>query len=125
SGSWLQNYRDVPLLWLAPLLALTGAGAAALLRRRPLVAFLASGLAIACTIATAGAALFPFLLPSSTMPNASLTVWDTSSSRLTLAVMLGVTALILPVVALYTGWAYRVLRGPVSEESLETDGHSY
>jgi len=77
------------------------------------------------TIATAGAALFPFLLPSSAMPDASLTVWDSSSSRLTLAVMLGVTALILPVVCPYTGWAYRVLRGPVSEDSLDADSHSY
>jgi cytochrome d ubiquinol oxidase subunit II len=124
-GSWLQNYRDMPLLWLAPLLAFAGAGASVLLRARPLAAFLCSGLAIAATIATAGAALFPFLLPSSAMPDASLTIWDASSSRLTLAVMLGVTALILPVVCLYTGWAYRVLRGPVSEDSLDSDSHSY
>jgi cytochrome d ubiquinol oxidase subunit II len=124
-GSWLRNYHAMPLLWLAPICAFAGAGLAILLRARPLPAFFCTGLAVAATIATAGAALFPFLLPSSTVPDASLTVWDASSSRLTLAVMLGATALTLPVVVLYTGWVYRVLRGPVSEESLETDGHSY
>ena len=65
------------------------------------------------TIATAGLALFPFLLPSSQHPDASLTVWDASSSKLTLAVMLGVTALFLPLIIAYTGWVYRVMRGPV------------
>jgi cytochrome d ubiquinol oxidase subunit II len=124
-GSWFDNYMAMPLLWLAPVLAFTGAALAVLLRTKPLAAFLCSALAVAATIATAGLALFPFLLPSSTMPNASLTVWDASSSRLTLAVMLGVTALILPVVIAYTAWVYRVLRGPVSEDSLKTDSHSY
>ncbi len=124
-GSWLQNYDDTPLLWLAPILAIAGAGLATLLRARPLIAFLCTGSAVAATIATAGLALFPFLLPSSTMPDASLTVWDASSSKLTLAIMLGVTILILPVVIAYTAWVYRVLRGPVSESSIQTDSHSY
>jgi cytochrome d ubiquinol oxidase subunit II len=90
-----------------------------------LLALLCTALTVATTITTAGLALFPFLLPSSTMPNASLTVWDASSSKLTLAVMLGVTALILPVVIAYTAWVYRVMRGPVSEDSIKTDSHSY
>jgi len=124
-GSWFGNFAVMPVLWLAPVLAFAGAALAALLRTKPLVAFLCSALAIAATIATAGLALFPFLLPSSTMPSASLTVWDASSSRLTLAVMLGATALLLPVVIAYTTWVYRVMRGPVSEDSLNTDSHSY
>jgi cytochrome bd ubiquinol oxidase subunit II len=124
-ASWFANFAAIPLLWLAPALAVAGAGLAAGFRTKPLAAFLASALTIGATIATAGLALFPFLLPSSTMPGASLTVWDASSSRLTLAVMLGATALLLPVVIAYTAWVYRVLRGPVSEDSLKTDSHSY
>jgi cytochrome d ubiquinol oxidase subunit II len=124
-GGWFGNFAVMPVLWLAPVLAFAGAVLATLLRTRPLAAFLCSALTVASTIATAGVALFPFLLPSSTMPGASLTVWDASSSRLTLAVMLGVTALILPVVIAYTAWVYRVLRGPVSEDSLQTDSHTY
>jgi hypothetical protein len=37
---------------------------------------------------SAGFALFPFLLPSSLDPRSSLTVWDASSSRGTLLLML-------------------------------------
>ena len=97
---------------------------AVLLRRFPGYAILCSALVPAGTIATAGAALFPFLMPSSSEPNASLTVWDASSSSLTLAVMLGVTVLILPVVVAYTAWVYHVLRGPVKESDIDS-GHAY
>ena len=103
--------------------ALIGAAIAVLLRRRPLFAFLGSALVPVGTIATAGLALFPFLLPSSSDPGASLTVWDASSSKLTLAVMLGATAIFLPLIIFYTGIVYRVMRGPVRESDL--DHHSY
>jgi cytochrome d ubiquinol oxidase subunit II len=109
AGGWLQSGRQ----WPAVVLALLGAGGAVLLRARPLAAFLSSALVPAGTIAAAGLALFPFLLPSSADPAASLTVWDASSSKLTLAVMLGATALLLPIVLAYTAWIYRVMRGPV------------
>ena len=75
------------------------------------------------TIATAGLSLFPFFLPSSTHPDASLTVWDASSSKLTLEIMLGATAVFLPIIIAYTSWAYSVLRGPVKAESIMSDSH--
>jgi cytochrome d ubiquinol oxidase subunit II len=95
------------------------------LRGRPPAAFLASALVPVCTIATAGAALFPFLLPSSSEPDMSLTVWDASSSKLTLGIMLGAVAIFLPIILAYTGFVYRVLRGRVSEENIAGDsgGH--
>ncbi|MEI9994735.1 MAG: cytochrome d ubiquinol oxidase subunit II [Rhizomicrobium sp.] len=119
---WLLNAGGHPLLWFAPVLAIAGALVAIVSRRRPVLAFLGSGLACAATIATAGLALFPFLLPSSSEPNASLTIWDASSSKLTLEIMLGVTALFLPIVLAYTGWVYRVMRGPVRTADI-TDHH--
>jgi cytochrome d ubiquinol oxidase subunit II len=125
TGSWFANYHAIPLLWLAPLLAILGAAAASFLRARPLIAFLGSGLTAAATIATAGLALFPFLLPSSSEPNASLTVWDASSSKLTLAIMLGVTLLFLPIVLAYTGWVFRVMRGPVRASDIAGDHGAY
>ena len=80
----------------------------------------------AATVATAGAALFPFFLPSSSEPNASLTVWDASSSKLTLAIMLGAVVVFLPIVIGYTTWVYYVLRGPVTAKQIESDsGHAY
>ena len=70
------------------------------------------------TIATAGVALFPFLMPSSSNPNDSLTVWDASSSQLTLAIMLGSVAIFLPIVIAYTAWVYSVMRGPVKVDDI-------
>ena len=123
SASWLEGGAFGPWQWAPVLVAILGAAAAALARRVPLAAFLCSALVPVGTISAAGLALFPFLLPSSSNPDAGLTVWDASSSKLTLAIMLGAVALLLPVVLAYTAWVYRVLRGPVRESDL--GGHSY
>ena len=57
--------------------------------------------------------------------DASLTVWDASSSGTTLLVMTVATAIFLPIVLAYTAWVYRVLRGPVTAERVEADHHDY
>ena len=95
------------------------------LARLRLAAFLASGLAVAGVIATAGLSLFPFLLPSSLDPRSSLTVWDASSSRATLTIMLVATVIFLPIVIAYTGWVYRVMRGPVRAAEIESDSATH
>jgi cytochrome bd ubiquinol oxidase subunit II len=110
-ASWIASSSIILLVPLA--LAYAGAVGAAYFRSRPGIAFLCSALVPAGTISTAGVALFPFLLPSSTNPNASLTVWDASSSELTLGIMLGAVLIFLPIILAYTAWVYRVLRGPV------------
>jgi cytochrome d ubiquinol oxidase subunit II len=66
------------------------------------------------TILTAGFALFPFLMPSSTNPGQSLTVWDASSSARTLGVMLAAVVIFLPLILVYTTWVFRIVRGPVT-----------
>jgi cytochrome d ubiquinol oxidase subunit II len=115
AGTWLANYRIHPALIAAPALGLGGALLVALIpaSRARTLAFLLSALAVAGIVATAGISLFPFLLPSSTHPEMSLTVWDASSSPLTLFIMLLATAIILPVVLAYTAFALRVMRGTV------------
>jgi cytochrome d ubiquinol oxidase subunit II len=79
----------------------------------------ASALGIVGIIATAGVSMFPFLLPSNIAPAASLTVWDASSSRLTLFVMLVATLIFLPIVLIYTSIAFRLLRGTVTSSLVE------
>jgi cytochrome bd ubiquinol oxidase subunit II len=128
SGTWLANYGAMPWTMAAPLLAVAGALGAVLMlgARRYILSFVASALSIAGVIATAGLSVFPFLLPSSLDPNASLTVWDASSSRLTLGIMLFVTAIFLPIILVYTAWVYRVLRGRVTLEAIaDTSAHHY
>lgn len=122
---WLLNAGLHPVLWLVPMVAIVAAFGAIVSRGRPLAAFASSALACAATIATAGFALFPFLLPSSSEPNASLTVWDASSSQLTLEIMLGAVVVFLPIVLAYTAWVYHVMRGPVRAEDIARDSGAY
>ena len=124
AGAWFANYARWPAAMLAPALGLAAPALVAALagRRRRLPPFLASSLGIAAVISTVGLSLFPFLLPSSSDPRSSLTVWDASSSARTLRIMLIATAIFLPIVLAYTVWVYRVLRGPVTSEYVESHG---
>jgi len=126
-GAWFDNYRAQPWTVIAPLLGLGGPLLAALLlaRRKPLGAFLASAVALLGIIATPGLAMFPFIMPSSAEPKASLTVWDSSSSQLTLFVMLIAVVIFLPIVLAYTAWVYRVLHGKVTPQLVESNRQSY
>jgi cytochrome d ubiquinol oxidase subunit II len=126
-GAWLDNYRGHEILWLAPSIALfTALIAAALLHLgRPGAAFIASSLTVAGTILTAGIALFPFLMPSSTDPNQGLTIWDASSSAKTLFIMLLCVIVLLPIVLAYTAWVFRVLRGKITLEYMRKHSGFY
>ncbi|WP_313345983.1 cytochrome d ubiquinol oxidase subunit II [Stenotrophomonas sp.] len=127
AGGWLRNYSSMPLTLVFPLLGLGGALASAVLlrARRGLAAFLASGASIAGIILTVGFAIFPFLLPSSSQPSGSLTVWDASSSQLTLFIMLVATVIFLPIVLAYTSWVYRVMRGKTTAEDMADNPNAY
>lgn len=120
-GQWFANYRAHPWTLTAPILGFLGPISALLLTsaRRPSLAFIASALGIFGIIATAGVSMFPFLMPSNLAPAASLTVWDASSSRLTLFVMLLATLAFLPIVVIYTSIAFRALRGIVTASFVE------
>jgi cytochrome d ubiquinol oxidase subunit II len=114
AGAWLKNYTLYPAFLAAPILGFIGTALAAmLLGRHSGLAFLSSSIGVAGLVATVGASMFPFLLPSSLAPNASLTVWDASSSQLTLTLMLFAAAVFLPLIIIYTAFIYRVMRGRV------------
>jgi cytochrome d ubiquinol oxidase subunit II len=126
-GAWFDNYTRHPLLWLVPL----GSFAAALLVNamlkigRSAIALFASGVVQAATIFTVAIALFPFLMPSSTNPSDSLTIWDASSSAKTLYIMLIAVIILLPIVLAYTTWVYRVLRGQITLEAIRRHAGFY
>jgi cytochrome d ubiquinol oxidase subunit II len=122
-GQWLANYKSHHWMRLAPILGLVGPLAALGLTaaRRPGLAFIASAVGILGIVSTAGVSMFPFLMPSNIAPAASLTVWDASSSKLTLFVMLICTLIFLPIVLAYTSVVFRVLRGIVTAKQIETN----
>lgn len=127
AGAWRANYAAMPWMAVAPILALLGSFVAwwGLGARAGIVSILGSSAAITGIIVTAGLTLFPFLLPSSLDPESSLTVWDASSSQLTLFVMLCATIVFLPIILAYTGWVYRVMRGPVTTQSFGRNPNAY
>ncbi|MBB4404005.1 MULTISPECIES: cytochrome d ubiquinol oxidase subunit II [Rhizobium/Agrobacterium group] len=127
-GVWFDNYAAHPWMMLAPALGLVFPLVAfVLLRaRREVLALLSSSLAIFGIISTVGLTMFPFILPSSVDPKSSLTVWDASSSHMTLFIMLVVALIFIPIIVAYTSWVYRVLWGKVDEKAIRDDsGHAY
>jgi cytochrome d ubiquinol oxidase subunit II len=122
-GAWLTNYRNLPVLWCVPV---AGVLAPVLVARlatgaRTWLPLAISAVGVACTIGSVGISLFPFLLPSSSQPSSSLTVWDASSSHRTLWIMFIAVCVFLPAVLLYTAWVYRVLRGRVTAAQIEAN----
>jgi cytochrome bd ubiquinol oxidase subunit II len=125
-GQWLANYSAHHWMIAAPVVGCAGPLLAFMFSasRRHALALISSALGIFGIIATAGVSMFPFLMPSNIAPAASLTVWDASSSRLTVFVMLLATLLLLPVVLIYTAIAYRLLRGVITARLIEKNSHS-
>lgn len=121
SGAWLNNYSTYSWMLVAPVLGIfAGLGSAWFSKQqRGGWAFLMSSLMMAGIILTAGAAMFPFLMPSSSMPNASLTVWDATSSYLTLKTMFIVACIFVPIVLSYTAYSFYVMRGRIKAQDLD------
>ena len=126
AGAWLQNYQRAPLTMILPVLAYLGtlAALALMAKGRTAVAFIASALALTGVICTAGASMFPFVMPSSSTPNASLTVWDSVSSYNTLVIMLCAVVIFMPIIIFYTSWAYKVMSGKVTADYIRKNDHS-
>ncbi|NRA61989.1 MAG: cytochrome d ubiquinol oxidase subunit II [Psychrobium sp.] len=128
-GAWLNNFNNMPLLWLSPIISLLMALLAALILRFAAnrfagIAFMASALNCALVIVTAASAMFPFVLPSISFPNHSLTMWDSVSSEYTLRLMLVVVAIFIPIIITYTAWCYRRMWRTVTVQEIEQHSHT-
>ncbi|WP_248789388.1 cytochrome d ubiquinol oxidase subunit II, partial [Escherichia coli] len=75
-------------------------------------------------ILTAGFALFPFLMPSSIQPVASLTMWDAVSSKTTLTVMTVAACIFVPLILCYTTWCYYKMWGVITNTHIKENSHS-
>jgi cytochrome d oxidase, subunit II (cydB) len=128
SITWFSNYAAYPWMLLAPLLGIAGSVSTVFLlqKNREGIGFVTSSLSLLGIIATVGLSMFPMILPSSLQPEASLTVWDSSSSHMTLFIMLIVTVIFVPIVLAYTAWVFKVLWGKVDETDIRDDvTHAY
>lgn len=125
-GSWFAAYSVRPWIVVAPIMGFAGIALAVLGLRagREVSTLLWSKLGITGIISSVGLTMFPFILPSTLDPNSSLTVWDASSSHLTLFVMLVCAVIFMPIILAYTAWVYKVLWGKVTEADITENSHS-
>jgi cytochrome bd ubiquinol oxidase subunit II len=126
TGAWLKNYSQYPAAMAVPMAAFAGGLLALVFAwiRKPLAAFVGSSVCMLGIIGTAGVSLFPFIMPSSTDPRSSLTVWDSVSSQLTLSLMFWATLIFLPIIIFYTSWAYKKMSGKVTAAFINANDKS-
>jgi len=122
-----DNYLKVPVLLVVPLIAV----ASLLLVKLSIVkgachmAFLWSCLTIVFVVFTGVTGLFPNLIPSNIDPGSNLTIFNSSSSLLTLQIMTVVAAICVPTVICYKIWVYRIFRERVSEQDVLGNTEAY
>ncbi|MEG6617542.1 cytochrome d ubiquinol oxidase subunit II [Peptococcaceae bacterium 1198_IL3148] len=108
-----ENFFHQPLLFILPVMALAGMlyYPVALKKDARWQPFLASALNITGVMAIAAVSLFPYLVPANNNLANSLTIYNASSSQLTLNVMLILALIGMPLVIAYTGYIYRKFGG--------------
>ncbi|GAA5644276.1 MULTISPECIES: cytochrome d ubiquinol oxidase subunit II [Vibrio] len=126
AGAWMNNFKEYPLMWIAPALGVVMPLLAVLASRveKCGFAFLASSLGNAGVILTAGFAMFPFVMPSSLVASNSLTMWDSTSSELTLGLMTAVAFVMVPIILGYTSWTYYKMFGRLDSKFIEENKNS-
>ncbi len=126
-GGWLSNYKNYPILWAVPLLGFAGLlfGWMSVRGNKHTLAWWLGAVSWIGVIGTIGVSMFPFLMPSSSNPSQSLTLWNSISSETTLLWMTGWTVVFVPIIFWYTSWAFYVMRGKVDPKEIEADPHAY
>lgn len=113
-----DNYIKTPALSLIPAITVM-----ALVTTRYFIskaawwkAWFASSLTIVSATLFGVVGLYPNLLPSSLGTHYSLTIYNSSSSPLTLKIMLGVALTFVPIIIVYQTWVHYFFRERISEE---------
>ncbi|WGE91668.1 cytochrome d ubiquinol oxidase subunit II [Actinobacillus genomosp. 1] len=121
SAAWFRNFAEMPVLWVVPALAVLGSllTIVASKANRSGFAFFSSSIMLIGVIVTAAVSMFPFIMPSISHPEMSLTVWDSTASQYTLTVMLVVACIFVPLVLAYTTWSYFKMYGRLDAKYLE------
>jgi cytochrome d ubiquinol oxidase subunit II len=122
-----DNYLQAPLLLIVPLVAVASLVLIKLFagKGEKGKAFLFSCLTILFVVFTGVTGLFPNLLPSNLDAASNLTIYNSSSSLITLKLMTVVALIVVPIVICYKIWVYRIFRAPVTSEEVLGDKQAY
>lgn len=121
-GIWLTDLFDDKniLLVILPVAVLASYAASYFFINRTMFRFAFIGVALTIVLSAAlfFAGMFPNVLLSSVDPAFNLTIYNASSSKLTLRIMAIVALIFVPVVLMYQGWSYYVFSKRISRESI-------
>jgi cytochrome d ubiquinol oxidase subunit II len=122
----VYTYFDTDIMktqGIVPPIAAIGAGLAlaatgwVIREKRFGLAFILMGTHIALTTITAFRGLYPRVLISTTNPDWSLTIHNSSSSEYTLQIMTVVALVLVPIVLVYQSWTYYIFRKRLTVDS--------
>ena len=115
-----NNYIHMPVLFIIPLLTVTGLILSRLFIHKKAwwKAWFASCLTIVSATFFGVTGLYPGMLPSSIDTSFSLTIYNSSSSPLTLKIMLVVALIFVPIVIVYQAWVYSLFKDKLKEKDL-------
>ena len=124
--NWFGNYTTYPSLWALVLASVALPLLTSLVARagKSGFAFVLSSLTIAAIILMTGFTLFPFVMPSSSDLASALTLWDATSSELTLEIMFWVALVFVPIILTYTFWGYYKMWRRIEPEFIEQNSLS-
>lgn len=129
-GAWLASYSVYPWKYYPPIIAYVALMLAlwANYVRKVVLCFWSSVFTVGGMVATVGATIFPFLMPSSTNPSQSLTVWNSTSTQYALNIMLYVASILFVVIFFYKLFAFRTIwakKRTITETDLEENEHHF
>jgi cytochrome d ubiquinol oxidase subunit II len=115
-----DNYIHMPVLFIIPLLTVTGLVLSRLFihRKQWWKAWFSSCLTIVSATFFGVTGLYPDMLPSSISSSYSMTIYNSSSSPLTLKIMLVVALIFVPIVIVYQAWVYNLFKDKLTAEDL-------
>jgi cytochrome d ubiquinol oxidase subunit II len=126
AGAWLINFQNYPWLTLIPFSVFFGVTVVYFCADNDQAgwAFIGSSIALVGIILTAGVSMFPFIVPSSSIANHSLTIWDATSSLLTLKIMFWIAMIVVPIIIGYSFWTYRKMWRRLDSHFILSNQHS-
>ncbi len=116
-----QLMRDAPWLFAVEILGVAGIVLIPkfMNAKREGFAFISSTLVIASMVINYAVGTFPAIIRSTIDPvNNSLTIYNSSSSQLTLQILIGIALVGVPLFILYCAYAFRIFRGKVELDSM-------